>query len=169
MVRVTFEAETAEELQDLLRKFVGITESRGDGQIANPAKKPDSSDDGDEPWTSEEINLLWSRVNDPTRYVLGVISDAGEDNEYTKSRDDLFEKLEKYKVNVPKGTGFGGALSSYGFATRALGYRNRKERLYTLDDRGYSMKPEYAILIRPLFEKWLKERNTKQNKVSEEK
>jgi hypothetical protein len=146
-ISVTVDAEDINDYLATLRQLAGVSET--DGVTDEP---------GDEKWLEEEIRALWPKLTDDAKYVLGIIADHMVAHEFI-ARADLFNELAKYPdAKVKTGTGFGGTLSSYGFAARSLGLRDRKEKLYLSDESGYAMRKEYASVVLDLFCDWLKSR-----------
>ncbi|MES2458976.1 MAG: hypothetical protein V4671_00220 [Armatimonadota bacterium] len=144
-ISVSIEAEDINDYLTTLRQLVTVNEAEDVTEGV-----------GDEKWTPDEIRSLWSKLTDDAKYVLGIVADYMTANEFV-ARQDLFDELAKYPdAKVKTGTGFGGTLSSYGFAARSLGLRGKKEKLYISDESGYAMRKEYASVVLNLFCDWLK-------------
>ena len=147
-ISVTIEAENISDYYEALRHMAGVL----------PAD--DIENIGDDRWTEETIHALWLKLADDAKLVLGIIADAMVGGSEFISRQDLFGEIKKYPdATVKMGTGFGGTLSSYGFAARSLGLRDKNEKLYLSDEAGYTMRKEYASIVLTLFVNWLKANN----------
>ena len=141
-VTLTVEADDVSDLQETLRRFTDALE-----------QSEEEPSVGEEELTEEDIVAIWGKLKDDARFVLGIIADGVLDDNIV-SRTYLFGELPKYTqygATVKQGVGFGGTLSSYGFATRSLGLRGKKEKLYLSDESGYSMKRGHAEMVNRLF------------------
>ncbi len=134
-------------------------------RLGNPVPEAEDEPDDISEWEESDIRRLWQELSERAKYVLGVIADYNG----TVKKQSVVKHLENNSIGIHYqggGTGIGGALSSYGFATKALGFRS-KEKLYEAQGDEYRMKVQYVPIIDALFTDWITvEKKSKRQRLS---